>query len=40
MKEDVEKKEWTTPEIMDLDVEKTAGGLIQNGVESSGGTLS
>lgn len=27
MEEKVEKKEWAKPEIVDLDVEKTAGGL-------------
>lgn len=26
MEEKVEKKEWAKPEIVDLDVEKTAGG--------------
>lgn len=26
MNEEVEKKEWAKPEIVDLDVEKTAGG--------------
>lgn len=34
------KPDWEAPTIIDLDIDKTAGGWIQNGVESSTGTLS
>jgi len=36
MNEELEtKKEWITPEIVDLDVEKTAGGALTGGVEAT-----
>jgi len=33
MKENLEKQEWTTPEIIDLDVEKTASSKSVNPIE-------
>ena len=39
--ETVEKKMWVKPEIVDLDIDKTAGGPMLNGFESTTpGTLS
>ena len=35
-----EKKEWITPEIIDLDVEKTGGGVHAITYERSGGYVS
>ena len=35
-----EKKEWITPEIIDLDVEKTGGGVDHITYERSGGYMS
>lgn len=35
MNEEVEKKEWAKPEIVDLDVDKTAGGFADDETESS-----
>lgn len=37
MEEKVEKKEWAKPEIVDLDVEKTAGGPLNSPVERTTG---
>ena len=35
MNEKIEKKEWITPEIVDLDVEKTAGGASSTYTEGT-----
>ena len=35
-----EKEAWETPNLIELDVGGTKGGVIANGVESSNGTLS
>ncbi len=40
MEEITEKKEWSAPEIVELDVDKTAGGPTVNAYESSNGTIS
>ncbi len=35
MNEELEKKEWAKPEIVDLDVEKTASGPLTSPTEST-----
>ncbi len=36
MNEELEtKKEWATPEIVDLDVDRTAGGTLKGGTEKT-----
>jgi hypothetical protein len=37
MNEELEKKEWAKPEIVDLDVRETAGGALSSPVENSTG---
>jgi hypothetical protein len=35
MNENVEKLEWTTPEIVDLDIDKTSSGVPMGGSEGT-----
>ncbi|MDP4291710.1 MAG: hypothetical protein Q8908_11565 [Bacteroidota bacterium] len=37
--ENTEKKEWVKPEIIDLDLDKTAGGAVSSHFEHTHGTM-